>query len=56
MIWLLLKKVKKLVYTQENDELRKKQAKEILKNSFAKLPLKENIKAISSPEIKAIKH
>ena len=44
---IITEKSKKIVYTQENDELRKEQAKEILKNSFAKLPVKENIEAIS---------
>ena len=49
-------KSKKIVYAEENDELTKEEATEILKYSFAKPLSKENIKPINSPEIKAIKH
>ena len=49
-------KSKKIVYAEENDELTKEEATEILKYSFDKPLSKENIKPINSPEIKAIKH
>ena len=57
MIWLLLKELKKITYTEENDELTKEEANELLKNNnFAKLLSKENIKPINLPDIKTIKH
>ena len=53
---IITEKSKNLVYTKENDELTKEEAREILKNSFAKPPSKETLKPINSPGIKAIKH
>ena len=53
---IITEKSKNLVYAKENDELTEEEAREILKNSFAKPPSKENIKPINSAETKTIKH
>ena len=51
MIRLLLKKLKKITYTEEDNELTKKDANNLLKNNnFTK---KENNISNISPEIKA---
>ena len=43
MIWLLLKKLKKIVYTEEDNELSKEETNNLLKNNIF----------IKPPELKA---
>ena len=45
MIWLLLKKLKKIVYTEEDNELSKEETNNLLKNNICnKLPEKQSLK------------
>ena len=51
---IITERSKKVIYTQENDNLRKEEANELLKNNnFARQELKENNTSTIPPEIKA---